>query len=414
MESCDRMNVVKSEILQELKTTRLPVIICGAGIVGETLLSICNSEGITVDCFCDSSEKVAQSSFCGLDVILTGNLKSRYVDAILIISVAAIKDVVDLVTSLGFDNWIAGGLLLKDLDVSQSNPDASIDYAKFAIENCILCHDGYLNPDKLFLRSIDLIITERCSLLCRDCSNLMQYYEKPVDCDLNMLMKSMDAFFTVIDEVMDFRIIGGDAFMNRDWPLIVSKLKDEPKAKRIILYTNGTIVPDDRSLKVLGDSRTLVIMTDYGEISRNLLKLKNKLESFGIAYHILNVTEWLDCARISPHQRTEEQNRQIYKICCAKNMVTLSDGKLFRCPYSANASRLAAVPDCQNDYVDLFVEPLNGAGLYETKTKVRNYILHKEYLEICDFCSGRPLSGKEVAPAVQIQKPLPYKKYRIQ
>jgi len=61
---------------------------------------------------------------------------------------------------------------------------------------------NYLNPDKLFLRSIDLIITERCSLKCQGCSNLMQYYEKPKNCDTNLLLKLIDVFFKVIDEVM--------------------------------------------------------------------------------------------------------------------------------------------------------------------------------------------------------------------
>lgn len=414
MEQYHKMTLAKSDILRELKSSHLPIIISGAGIVGEALLSLCKSEGITVDCFCDSSEKVAQSSFCGLDVILPVDLKSRYDDAILLISVAAIKDVVDLLETLGFVNWFAGGLLLNDIDVSQSNSDASIDYAKFAIENCILCHNGYLNPDKLFLRSIDFIITERCSLRCRDCSNLMQYYESPADCDLRMLLQTMEAFLAVIDEVMDFRIIGGDAFMNRQWPIIVERLRNEAKVKRIVLYTNGTIVPDDGSLEALVDNRALVIMTDYGALSGNLMKLKCKLERLGIAYHILTVDEWLDCAGIMPHGRTADENRHIYKTCCAKNMLTLSDGKLFRCPYAANAARLAAVPDCPTDYVDLFREQFDSTGINETRSKVRNYVLHKDYLESCDFCSGRPLSGKEVAPAVQTAKPLPYTKYRIQ
>jgi hypothetical protein len=401
----------KEDIINEIKSKQLPVIICGAGIVGKTLLSICKDEGIEVECFCDSSKKVAQSNFCDMEVIYTPYLKTRYKDAIFIISVAAIKDVVDLLHSLGFSNWYAGGLLLKDLDVSQNRPDASLDYTKFAIENCILCHDGYLNPNKLFLRSIDLIITERCSLRCRDCSNLMQYYEKPKNCDTDMLLKSIDVFCKVIDEVMDFRVIGGDVFMNKEWPIIIKRLTDEPKAKRVVLYTNGTIVPNEKHISYLKHDKVLVIITDYGVLSKKLVELKQILETNKIAYHVLKVTEWLDCAAITPHNRGVDGNREIFKICCAKNMATLSDGKLFRCPYSANAARLSAVPYFKNDYIDLFQEPLDEAGILETKNKVRDYLLHKDYLETCDFCNGRPLSGPEVEPAVQVDKPLKYHKY---
>lgn len=401
----------KEDIIREIKNRQLPVIICGAGIVGKTLLTLCKNEGIAIECFCDSSEKVAQSDFCDLEVIYTPDLKTKYKDALFLISVAAIKDVVELLHDLGYSNWYAGGLLLKDLDVSQNQLEASIDYTKFAIENCILCHDGYLNPDKLFLRSIDLIITERCSLKCKDCSNLMQYYEKPMDCDTDMLLKSIDVFCAVIDEIMDFRVIGGDAFMNKEWPVIIRRLTDEPKAKRIVLYTNGTLVPNEKYRSYLKNNKVLVIITDYGVLSKKLGELKQVLEKNKIAYYVLKVTEWLDCSAITPHNRTNDQNREIFRICCAKNMATLSDGKLFRCPYSANAARLSAVPDNKNDYVDMFQEPLDATDIRETKNKVRNYILHKDYLQTCDYCNGRPLSGSEIPPAIQTNKPVRYYKY---
>lgn len=406
--------MLKRDIINEIKNKQMSIIICGAGIVGKVLLFLCQAEGITVECFCDSSEKVAQSKFCDLDVIYTPDLKKKYQDAFFLISVAAIKDVVDLLYNLGFSNWYAGGLLLKDLDVSQSSSNALIDYSKFAIENCILCHDGYLNPEKLFLRSIDLIITERCSLKCKNCSNLMQYYANPKDCDIKMLLESIDAFCKVIDEVMDFRVLGGDVFMNKEWPIVVERLIDESKAKRVVLYTNGTIVPNEKYIPLLKNNKVLVIVTDYGTLSRKLSELKKMLEENHIAHHILVITEWLDCAAIISHHRSIEQNKEIYKICCAKNMLTLSNGKLFRCPYAANAARLMAVPDYKDDYIDLFQEVLDIASIGEIKDKIKGYILHKNYLETCDYCNGRPLSGREVPPAIQIKTPLAYHKYDVE
>lgn len=402
----------RKDIIYDIKSKNLPVIICGAGIVGKEILDVCSGEGLKIECFCDSSRKVAGTDFCGKEVIYTPDVKSKYQDAVFIISVAAIKDVVDLLGSLGFSDWYAGGLLLKDMDVSQCRPDSSLDYTRFAIENCILCHDGYLNPDKLFLRSIDIIITERCSLRCKDCSNLMQYYEKPRNCDTGLLLREIDVFCRIIDEVMDFRIIGGDAFMNKAWPVIVQRLTAEPKARRVVLYTNGTLMPREEDIPYLMNNKVLVIITDYGPLSKRLADLKRVFEEAKISYHVLKITEWLDCAAIAPHNRGIEGNKELYKICCAKNMVTLSDGKLFRCPYSANAARLSAVPDYGGDYIDLFHEPFDESGIAQTKKKVRDYLFYKDYLETCDFCNGRPLSGVEVPPAVQTNKPLVYRRYQ--
>ena len=295
--------MTKDGIVGEIKKKQLPVVICGAGVVGKVLLSLCQKEGIAVECFCDSSIKVAQSDFCGMKVIYTPDLKRRYKDATILISVAAIRDVVHLLHNLGFLNWHAGGLLLEDLDVTQSELGVGINYTKFAVENCILCHRGYLNPDQLFLRSIDLIITERCSLRCRDCSNLMQYYDNPKNCGTDMLLKSIDALCSVVDEVMDFRIIGGEAFMNRDWPIIVNRLTEEPKARRVVLYTNGTIIPKKDYIRHLKNDKVLVIITDYGVLSKKLGQLIEILKTNGVTYHVLKIEEWLDCSSITPHHR---------------------------------------------------------------------------------------------------------------
>lgn len=402
--------MLKEDVLNEIKSKNLPVIIAGAGIVGKILLNICKEAGIKVDCFCDSSIKVAEAGkFCDLKIIYTPDLKKFYENATVLISVVSIKDVVDILKDLGFLNWYAGGLLLKDYNTSQVV--AALDYNKFAIEKCILCHDGYLNPERFFLRSIDIVITERCSLKCRNCSNLMQYYEKPQNLDLGMLLISINAFCQAVDEVMEFRVLGGDVFMNKDWPVVVKRLTDEPKANRVVLYTNGTLMPLENDIVILKHPKVLVVVSNYGVISRNLTGLKQLFEREKIVYHILEVSEWLDCATVRPRHRGEEENKRIFKICCAKNITTLSDGKVFRCPYAANANRLAATPNYIGDYVDLFAEPLNAANVVRVKNKLKNYILNKDYLKTCDFCSARPLSGAEVEPAEQINKPLPYHKY---
>ena len=89
-------------------------------------------------------------------------------------------------------------------------------------------------------------------------------------------------------------------------------------------------------------------------------------------------------------------------------------GGMYRCPYVANAVRLSAVPDNKNDYIDLLQEPLDMANIRETKNKVRDYILHKDYLETCDYYNGRSLSGPEVQPAIQADKPFVYQKYVVE
>lgn len=400
---------MKQEILNRLRTAAKPVIISGAGIVGETVLELCRRQGIAIAGFCDGSIKVEGSDFHGFKVIHIRKLKAHFSDALVLISAAAIKDVVEVLGEDGFADWVAAGPLLEDLDVSQMASE--LDFRKFSIETCIACHSGFLNPERTFLRSIDIIITERCSLKCKDCANLMQYYDNPKNVDLDLLFQSVDALCTSLDMIMEMRVIGGDAFMNKQWPLVVERLVGESKIKRIVVYTNGAIIPSADCATVLKHPKVLTVVTDYGKLSRNMDKLLDYFRKHGIAHRVLHVDNWLDCASLEKHNRTAQQNARIYQDCCAKNMLSMSDGKLFRCPFAANADRLAAVPDFRDDYLDVLNEMRSPQNIVTLGRKIMDYVLDTKSLEVCDYCNGRPLAGVEVTPAVQIAKPLDYLKY---
>lgn len=401
-------NSLRQEVIENIRREGIPVIIFGASIVGEVLFHACRNVGIEVECFCDNNSNKTKSSKCNIEVIHTPNLKTKYKDATFLISAADIKDVVDQLHALGYSKWYASSLLLRDFNVSQYQFSAPTDFVEYAVGTCLLCHDSYLTPDKLFLRSLDIIITERCSLKCRDCSNLMQYYKKPIDCDIDEIMQSIGAFCALIDEVNEFRVIGGEPFMNKDFHLIINRLNDEPKVRKIVIYTNGTIIPKEDHLEYLKNSKVLVFITDYGKLSKNLNGLTQILQSNNIAFYVQNSQGWTDCAKIVRHYRNLEQRKEIFRNCCAKNTFTLSNGKLYRCPFAANADRLRAVPDFENDYIDFFQEAMEDIDIYELKKKIKTFLLEKDFLETCNYCNGRSFGDTEIQPAIQIAKPLEY------
>lgn len=402
-------NSLNEEIIENIEREGIPVIIFGAGIVGEVLFHACRNAGIEVECFCDNNINKTKTTLCGANIVHTRDLKATYPDAHFIISAADIKDVVEQLDDLGFTKWHPSSLLLRNFDIYQYQFTAQVDFAEFAVSTCLLCHDSYMNPEKLFLRSVDIIITERCSLKCRDCSNLMQYYKKPKDCDMEEIMQSINVLCNLVDEVNEFRVIGGEPFMNKEIHLVIKRLIDEPRVRRIVIYTNGTIVPKEDQIEYMKNNKVLFIITNYGELSRKIGIITQVLQQNNIAYHVLKVDGWADCSNISKHNRNIEQQREVFKSCCAKNLVTLSNGRLYRCPFAANADRLRAVPDFKNDYIDIFQKPLDGINIYEVKKNIRTYLLEKDFLETCDFCNGRPLEAPaEIQPAIQTDKPLEY------
>lgn len=407
----NQKNIIKNEIINLIKKDELPVIIFGAGIAGKVLYCFCKEKGIEVVLFCDNSAAKAHSYIYNKEIILPSELRERYKDAIILISAADINDVVEQLNVLGYRRWYAAGEFLKAYDITLSGVDEPIEFAEYAVSTCILCHDNYLNPEKLFLRSVDIIITERCSLRCQDCSNLMQYFTEPKDSSIDILMDSIDILCNVVDEVNECRVIGGEPFMNKQWYLIVKRLIDEPKVRKIMIYTNGTIVPDLNHVKFLHDSKVIVFITNYGVLSRKIDDFVELLNSNSIVYYVRDAAGWTSCSSIAKHNRSLKMQHGIFQDCCAKHLATLSDGKLFRCPFAANAARLKAVPDFINDYIDIFNEPMDDLNITKTKNKIRKYFLNKEAFSTCNYCSGRSLSAPEIPAAIQTKTPLEYKKY---
>lgn len=404
-------DLLNQQTIEKIKKEGISVIIFGARIVGEALFYACRKAGIKVECFCDNNINETKSSKCNIEVIHTSDLKKKYQDAIFLISAADIRDVVEQLHSLGYFKWYPCSLLLRDFDIYQYQFSAPYDFVQYGVDTCLLCHDSYLTPDKLFLRSVDIIITERCSLKCRDCSNLTQYYKNPKDCDIKELIESIDAFCSIMDEVNEFRVIGAEPFMNKDFDLIIDRLNDEPKVKKIVIYTNGTIIPKDEKIGCLKNSKTLLIITDYGKLSRNIDALVQELSRNKIAFYRQKPYGWTDCAKIGRHYRNIEQQQEIFKNCCAKNTITISDGKLYRCPFTANAARLRAAPDYKNDYINFLQESREAINISEIKKKIRAFLLEKEFLQTCDFCNGRSFTDPEITPAIQTDKPLEYEEY---
>lgn len=387
------------------RSNGIPVLIFGAGIAGEVLLRACIDSGISVDAFCDNNANKAGVPLCGLEVIHVAQLKDRYADAEFIIAAADIQDVVEQLAGLGYAKWQSCVPLLKDFDVYQHQFSKSANFVEYAVGTTILCHESYMTPDKLFLRSVDIIITERCSNRCKDCANLMQYYVHPRDCNTNELIANIDAFCALVDEVNEFRVLGGEPFMNREAHVVIGRLIDEPKVKKVVIYTNGSIVPGEAQLARMQSDKVLFIITDYGMLSKNLDRLTSVLWNNGIDFLVQKVGGWTDCAKIRKHSRSPMQAQELFGMCCSKNTFTMSDGKLFRCPFAANAFRLEAVPYAVGDWVNLM------QGRAYLKESLREFVLRKTPLATCDYCNGRPFGAPEITPAIQADKPLRYFRY---
>jgi organic radical activating enzyme len=409
-----------------LKNDNRPVVIFGAGMAGQVVHRAATEQGIEIECFCDDNIKKDNTTLCGVKIFHTSTIKDRYPDANFIISAADIHDMIDNLVSIGYseDNLYSCVSLLKEYDLSKfieaqnyNDEDITSGFVEFAVKCTLACQEGFGTPDKVFMRSVDIVVTEKCTMKCVDCSNLMQYFENPISYKASDMSEAIDLLSTYADEIHEFRVIGGEPFVNKEWHLVMDALVEKANVKRVAIYTNGTIMPREHQIPSLKDDKVIFMITDYSgcgdnasdKKTANLSRFKKQVDRLedlckreGIDYRRHPPENWTDCGRIEKFNRTVEENKEVFKSCCCKNLITLSEGELHRCPFSAQITRLG-VSNFEDDYIVLAEK----ASVGEMKQRLRSFLFEKDYIEACEYCPGRRLSDSQILPAIQTKKVLP-------
>ena len=191
--------------------------------------------------------------------------------------------------------------------------------------------------------------------------------------------------------------------MNKEIHLVVEKLTSKKNIEKVSIFTNATIVPRETQWPALKHPKVRFFITEY-HLSRNLHPLIEALKERGIPYVSEQANGWTDCSALGKHDRTYSEQRHIFEACCAKNLATLHDGNLYRCPFSANADKLRAIPDFKEDRLVVRTS---------TREEIRSFLRDKPFIQACDFCNGRSYGDPVITPGIQTKTPLRYYKYGI-
>lgn len=418
----DDINTFAQHVLEH----KLDVYIFGADIAGKVLHKILKEQGIHVSGFIDNNKNKCNELIDQIEVLhATEKLAAIRKTAAILIASTYISDIIRQLEDIGLYNWVPitkilksksksyfSNLLTGDLRRNHSGGEFTPDFDIFVLENMMNSQEKYMDSNKLFIRSIDLILTEKCSLKCKDCSNLMQYYESPQNIGLTELKADIDDICSVADEINEIRIIGGDPLMHKEFHQVVAYAAEKENVNKVVVYTNGTIAPSEEKIAAISNSKVFVFITTYGALSGRTLALRQLLEQYDIPHNCQPAYGWTDCAEIKNHSRTESESESIFRNCCAKHFTTLTDGKIFRCPFSANMERLAALPHHPDDYVNIrgtFL--LDEVNRRKVKANLWLFLREKASIKACDFCNGRTYGDPEITPGVQVKNPISYIKF---
>jgi sulfatase maturation enzyme AslB (radical SAM superfamily) len=308
----------------------------------------------------------------------------------------------DIVRTLPHKRWVALGLYLESGNGSAvdaiTESSEFIDYSLSAVEQY---HKAYFDRDKLFLRSVDVMITERCTLKCRDCSNLMQYYEDPKNISIDQVLADFNSLAKNVDHIFEVRLIGGEPFMNKDIYDIIDVLVKSSKISRLVIFSNAMVPFKSDRISTLRHPKVVLSLTNYGNLAKKTMDNVSFLIEAGIPYRLHPPENWTDSGVIHDFGRSVAENEHLFENCCGKNLLTLSMGKLYRFPFAANADRLGAIP----------ADPSNAVKSSEGKNAIQSYTRDISYLPACNYCKGRSFDAPQIEPALQTQKPLQYHRF---
>jgi organic radical activating enzyme len=404
---------LNSNNINKIKELNSDVILFGSGFYGKLAYSALKQKGIEIKYFVDENPTQHGKLLYEKKIISLEELKKESKEChIFICSGYVIESINSRLKGLSFKNLYNCVSLFNDLSfdknkLSFSNVNNYLD-SKTITRKIEIYNSGckVKNTSELNIKYIDIMITEKCSMKCKDCSNLMQYYEDPKNSDTEILLQSVDKIMDSLDSLNEFRVLGGEPFMNKEIGKIIRGLKKYEKVSQIVIYTNGTILPKGENLEELKHSKIVMDITNYGSLSRNHDKLIEVLIKENIPF-LTTIPKWTDSGRINFQKKTEDELKFQFKNCCTNDYLTLLNGKLYRCPFSANTMNLKAIPMVEDEFIDL----QKNRSTQDLKDNISKLYYSPKYLSACHFCNGRDFTTPRIKTAIQADKVISIPKF---
>lgn len=384
------------------------VVFFGAGQYIQAAIHALMQRGIRPSCIIDNSLAQHGKTVMCIPVLAPADARSLFPDATVVISAAPghIDDIRAQSAAMGWIEIHDCAFLLSSFDYTQDTFSLGVSAMHFVLDRYFYEYFLKFHPDKLIIPSLDIVITEKCSLKCRDCANLMQYYTDPLDVDLEKLFAALDVFMQSIDHVLEFRVIGGETFMNRNAYKYVDKLRQYKNYTRIAVYSNGTIIPRGENLQCLTHEDTYLRISDYGALSKNLQGMAELFDTHGVTYDAQKCEYWQDCAGIGRRHRTPAELESVFSSCCANKTLTLMNKSIYVCPFAAHAANLGAVPCFPRETVEID----DCISRQEIRNRLFSMLRTEKYFSSCEYCAGRPYESTPLPAAIQTPAPLFYDK----
>lgn len=246
----------------------------------------------------------------------------------------------------------------------------------------------FIYTQKVHIFQTDVLVTERCNLACSFCNMFIPHYESPKHRDTQIILNDIDSYFSLVDYVSIFHLVGGEPFLHPSIKTIIEYIleKYSDKIDKFIITTNGTVLPKEDILEVLKNNNVILSVSNY---SNKLEKLKSKVERVvgtyednNIKHYVRNNIEWYDFGDLRIKNNMSEEELIRHFDSCTAPFRGLNDGKFYYCHLNTSAVLTKLFSPNENDYVNL--SDVSSEDLIKFDLGFTNL----GYITFCDNCNG--------------------------
>lgn len=255
------------------------------------------------------------------------------------------------------------------------------------------------------LLEVHTAVTMRCTFNCKNCNMFVPYYHEKIEYSVDELKQMYDLFFEYVDYVFCIALLGGEPLVTPVTGEIINYLSEKYSNKIgiINIITNGSIVPDDKTIEAMKRNKVLVYISDYTATipyQEKLVEVVDKLRSSNIDFLVRGSKEWKDFG-FPVEPLNECKNIREHMKICAPLFHGLNDNRFYYCHVAWSAEKAGLYKLRESDYIDLKKLDI------KEKRKITQHALgdiEEQYVSLCKVCGGCGEDNiKNVTAAVQME-----------
>lgn len=399
------------------------IVLWGAGTVGRMFYLLLKEMGIVVNCIIDRGGESVP--FLDGRKVLPGHgdgLGEKLQDAIIIATVnRSLYDEVkrDILSAGAREGQIVCGHDIHMVAQSAFCMEKAVQEGQtIEIKNCYECTNldntctslnRYLKRINQFqdtgkgtqaVRMVGYALGNICTLQCKNCCESVPYMPKesrrlvPWEEAMKDIRKMSRAcrFLTLLE------FIGGEPFLHPDFWRILKEVKQIRNIGIIHVFTNGTVVPDEKLCNELSDERITVYLSNYqatlpGKFLEKIRQTQQKLDGHGVQYFFGKKQNWMDFSQYE-QVNTDAELKQAFADCFLHNCNRLQEGTLYVCAHQYAGIKLGKLGECgETVKIHNYTDEELGMRLEEMK--------RWEAIDACKYCT-MPYKAKTVLSGEQL------------